>query len=257
MRPYIGICDFTAPEQAHRLLQLIPHGFSHDLMVGVMMSYKTLNNLPTKWARVFPAKKNIRSIFVDDPRVLNTIHYADYATGVDADRQLAYTLAKVEIYGGACLGAIQLDMIWPDPDELKKFREHCNIPIILQVGANAMRECGDDPIATCERLKTYGTTINAVLFDKSMGRGVGMDAALLAKYAGVLSFDCPHLAPAVAGGVGPSSMDLVAPPIRAFPDLSIDAQGRLRKSGNMKDPIDWSMAEDYFTQAVALFSKQP
>lgn len=255
MRPYIGICDFTAPDQVHQLLRLIPHGSSHDLMVGVMMSYKTLNDLPTKWADVFPKKMNIASIFVNDSRVLNTIHYADYAVGADADPLLEVTLSKVQSYGGPHLDAIQLDMIWPDPDELRRFHDNYGIPIILQVGANAMRECGDDPIETCERLKKYGTAIDAVLFDKSMGRGVRMDAALLAKYAGALSFDCPHLLPAVAGGLGPSTLDLVRPLVRAFPDLSIDAQWRLRKSGNMKDPIDWSMAESYLTQSIALFSK--
>lgn len=254
-QPYIGICDFTAREQSERLCTLLPNDFSHKLMVGVMMSYKTLNGLPTKWSNVFPPKKSIASIFIDDRRVMNTIHYADYAVGVGADRELGETLTKVQSYGGQFLDAIQLDMIWPDPDQLGKFHDRFDIPIVLQVGENAMKECGDDPFLVCDRLKLYGDSVDYVLFDKSMGKGKGMDAVLLSRYVGALLSACPQLAPAVAGGLGPTSMDLVAPLIRAYPHISIDAQSKLRANGDAKDPIDWEMAERYLTQAVALFSK--
>ncbi len=255
MRPYIGICDFTAPEQSQDMLKLLPSNFSHDLMVGVMMSRKTLLGLPTKWADVFPRKETIKDIFINDPRVLNTIHYADYETGADRDRSLRLTLeCVVDKYGGEHLDAIQLDMIWPDVAELVRFQRSCDIPIVLQVGANAMELCGDDPLLVRDKLAEYGKAIDCVLFDKSMGKGLGMDAALLAQYVGVLVADLPYLLPVVGGGLGPDTMHLAASLISAHPTLSIDAQGQLRTNGLMF-PIEWKRASRYLAEAVKLYQR--
>ena len=254
MRPYIGICDFTHPKQSEEMASLIPPHFSHDLMVGLMMSHKTLTGLPTKWADVFPKKEAIKDIFINHPRVLNTIHYADYEVGDKRDTALAQTLEAVVHYGGKHLHAIQLDMIWPDPTELLAFRRQHHLPIVLQVGADAMQLEGDDPLRVCERIKTYEDSIDCVLFDKSMGKGKGMDAALLTTYVRALSTACPSMRPAVGGGLGPQTMYLVPSLVGFFPDISIDAQGQLRPDGRLETPIDWVRASSYLKQAIALFA---
>lgn len=254
-RPYIGICDFTAPEQAERLLSCLPPDFSHDLMVGVMMSRKTLNDIPSKWTNVFPKKESIAGIFVHDLRAVNTIHYADYDIGDARDRTLADTLARVQSYGGPYLDAIQLDMIWPDSVEVRRFRERFGIPIVLQVGSKAMQQCGDDPIRVCQRLALYDQSIDYVLFDKSGGEGKGMDAGLLGTYIEVLRSRLPGIMPAVGGGLGPFTMHLVKPLIALYPHISTDMQGQMRSSGNIMFPIEWDRAESAFKQEIALFQE--
>lgn len=252
-RPYIGICDFTAPEQAERLLSFLPPHFSHDLMVGVMMSRKTLYDIPSQWTNVFPKKESIAGIFVPDMRAINTIHYADYDIGDDRDRSLADTLARVQSYGGPYLDAIQLDMIWPDSVEVRRFHERFDIPIVLQVGSKAMQQCGDDPIRVCQRLALYDNSIDHVLFDKSGGEGKGMDAPLLGTYIEAMRSRLPDLMPAVGGGLGPFTMHLVKPLTVLYPHLSMDMQGQMRSSGSIKFPIEWDRAESAYKQAIALF----
>lgn len=95
MKPYIGVCDVASAEQARRLVDLVPYGFSHGVMIGVMMTYKTLNGIPCEWTDVFPKNEDVGAIFIADPRALNTIHYADYAVEAKADHGLAKTLARV------------------------------------------------------------------------------------------------------------------------------------------------------------------
>jgi hypothetical protein len=56
----------------------------------------------------------------------------------------------------------------------------------------------------------------------------------------------------VAGGLGPDSIDMVKPLVKVFPDISIDAQGKLRPSGSALDPIDWDMAGTYLARALEL-----
>ena len=52
---YIGVTDVASVEQAWKLAQTLAEYNLPDvvLMVGLMMSHKTLNGLPTKWSDIF------------------------------------------------------------------------------------------------------------------------------------------------------------------------------------------------------------
>lgn len=54
------------------------------------------------------------------------------------------------------------------------------------------------------------------------------------------------------GGLGPEGIGLVEPLVEEFPDISINAQGRLRPSGSALDPIDWDVAKTYLVRALEL-----
>src|SRR3989344_4760884 len=200
-------------------------GSQRLLHVGVMMSYKTLHGIETKWSKAFPAKEAIVDIFTSDD-VYNCLHYADY----DHKSDLGNTLARAISHGGIGINAMQLDMIWPDPGQVAHgvhtSRRH--IEVILQVGKNAIEEANDDPRVVVQRLEDYEGVIHRVLLDKSMGRGLGMDATALLPFARALKERFPDLGLTVAGGLGPNTMYLVEPLVSEFPDLSIDAQGKLR-----------------------------
>ncbi|MDD3531359.1 MAG: hypothetical protein PHV99_02095 [Candidatus Pacebacteria bacterium] len=227
-------------------------GSDRRLHVGVMMSYKTLNGIETKWAKAFPPKETIASIFGSD-ETFNCLHYADY----DHTPNLWDSLSRAISYGGIGINAVQLDMPWPDPGQVAHgiHTSRRNIEVILQVGKNAIEEVGDDPDEVVRRLEDYEGVIHRVLLDRSMGRGLGMDAAALLPFAHAIRERFPGLDLVAAGGLGPQSINLVEPLVMEFPDLSIDAQGKLRPSGSALDPIDWDMAEEYLIKALALFGE--
>ena len=254
--PYIGITDFTAREQVRNMLRVFLRGSPiwsrHHLHVGVMMSYKTLHGLETRFAKAFPRKEDIADIFSDPvPFRMNCLHYADYETRPN----IAEDLVRAIHYGGIGIHALQLDMIWPDPKQVARAvrTSRKQLGVILQIGAKAMEYAGDNPVTVVERLRAYEGVIERVLLDKSMGRGLGMDAAALALYARAIRKSFPDLGIAVAGGLGPDTLNLVEPLVKEFPGLSIDAQGRLRPSGSALDPIDWNMAEHYLVAALDMF----
>lgn len=251
--PYVGITDFTSFKQVEAMLKVfkkhLKPGSTRRLHVGVMMSRKTLRGIETKWSKAFPPKDTISSIF-GSYETYNCLHYADYDHSKDYWNDLGLAIS----YGGGGLKAVQLDMVWPDCTDIVRtlMVSRRNPEIVLQVGKNAIEQAGNDPLAVVERLKDYEGWISRVLLDKSMGRGIGMDATDLIPYVRAIKEHIPDLGLGVAGGLGPKSMGLVEPLVREFPDLSIDAQGQLRPSGNALDPIDWKMARGYLVQALAL-----
>lgn len=255
-KPYIGITDFMTRDQTLEALgyfhAVTRFKMSHKLMVGVMMSYKTLHKQPTKWAGAFPKSANVSEIFVSHPLAFNTLHYADYTNS-----DVAESIAHAILYGGVNLHALQLDMVWPDKKDIATtvVSQDRPISVILQVGSKAMAEVDDDPIKVIQKLRDYGDTIDGVLFDKSMGQGKPMDAQVLMPYVEEVYEHLPRLRVAVAGGLGPDTMHVVEPIVARFPDISIDAQERLRPSGSALDPIDWELANKYLEEASKMFAK--
>ncbi len=254
MNPYIGITDFSNAKQVQDMLvvfnQHLSKNSSRKLHVGVMQSYKTFYGLPSKWQNVFPAKEILDQIFFCN-HVYNCLHYADYDNKTDYK-----TLSQVIFYGGIYLNAIQLDMIWPDPGQVASGVHTSRKPIevILQIGTQAIYDAENDPEIVVEKLADYENVIHRVLLDKSMGKGIGMDAGVLAPFVRAIKKSFPKLGIGVAGGLGPNTMHLAEPLVKEFSDISIDAQGKLRKTGNALDPIDWDLAEIYLIEALKLLA---
>lgn len=259
--PTIGITDFTDSRQARDMKSVLHRIWNGGpplarLHVGVMMSYKTFMGLPTKWADVFPKKEDVASIFLNSNETLNVLHYADY-NAQDCDLS---TLQKAAHLSGPWCAAVQLDVIWPNPRRVRDFRKYAfwGNKVILQVGGNALEEIRHDASALVERLHEYGDGIDGVLLDESMGRGKPMNAARLIPFVDAIraSSGLHRLAITVAGGLGPDTLHLVEPVIERYGGkVSIDAQGRLRPSGDAKDPIDWDMAGRYLKRAAAMYCK--
>lgn len=255
-KPYIGITDFTryfetiATQEYFRRCDGPSSG--HFLHVGVMMSRKTLNGIPSKWSNVFPKNKDIANIFAKDKNTLNVLHYADY-DGVD----VAKNLAKATEWGYTEMDALQLDMIWPDSAVIKNYRQkHPDTKIILQVNSKSLAVVDHRPANLFERLDLYGRSVDYVLLDMSMGRGRDLDINHLLPYLMAIDKNRPDLGLVVAGGLCAKTLPLIASLVGAFPNLSIDAQSKLRPSGNAMDPLDWNMAREYLEVAVKLFSER-
>ena len=250
--PYVGITDFMTFEQVRRMLAVfkanLKLGQNRRLHFGVMMSYKTLHELESKWTNAFPPKETIANIFESD-ETMNCLHYADY-DATDVFQSLAQAIS----FGAIGINALQLDMVWPDPGHVASavHASRKQLEVILQVGRNAIEQANNDPKEVVERLRDYEGVAQHVLLDKSMGRGHGMNAVGLIPFARAIKEAFPDLGIVVAGGLGPESVRLVEPLVKEFPDVSIDAQGKLRPSGSALDPIDWGMAKTYLVKALRL-----
>ena len=258
MQPYIGITDFTARHQVEAMLEVFKTnrrpGSDRLLHVGVMMSYKTLHGFPSSWSKMFPPKEHIADIFsAKDDALYHCLHYADY----DSQPELANSLTQAIAYGGYGLNAIQLDMVWPDPKEIEAAIAVSRKPVevILQVGEEALAHAENDPLILVDTLEQYEGIVHRVLIDKSGGQGRGMDAESLAPFVQIVIESFPGWGIGVAGGLGPNTMSLATPLAKHHADvLSIDAQGRLRPSGNAKEePIHWDLAAEYLCEGLAMF----
>ena len=236
MKPYIGITGFMSGGEVRVMLNLMPKNCSRKLMVGALIDWRTLNGLtPNKWPNRYPAIKEISGIFTDHQAVLNLAHYHT--------RELTTLYWQLEDIIKSCgpnLHGLQLNIAWPDPMILKLLRAKPGIQIVLQVGDRAFEMIRHSP----ERLATkiaeeYDGLIDRVLLDPSGGTGKEFDPAEIAEYLSALKktrldFGL-NFGLGVAGGLSSKNLRRVEPLLSEFPDLSIDAEGRLRNSDDQLD----------------------
>lgn len=259
MAPYIGITGVMTPQEVRYLTKEIPSAPSHDLMLGVLVSWKTLQGIPNKYPRLFPSVARISEILEEEhPHLVKLIHYS-----VDKEQEdtLSDQLLRLVDIAGSRIHGFQLNIAWPHLLELEKFRKvHAAMRLILQIGpvAMAMTAVGreESPQRLCEQTRDYVSLVDDVLLDASAGKGLPLDPGWTQQYLSVLwqryRF---HLGLGVAGGLGPGpELNRVRPLLSNTPwhkTLSIDAQAGVHDPET--EDLDHFGAASYYVQALRMF----
>src|SRR5437868_5866280 len=115
--PYVGVTGFMSRPEVVEALAMVPRGSVRRLMVGVLMSSKTLVGQINKWPGRYPKKDAIVDIFIDDPRALNLIHY-----NTDNPEALFTQLAEITKLAGPNLDGFQLNIAWPPISQIENWR---------------------------------------------------------------------------------------------------------------------------------------
>ena len=236
--PYIGITGFTTPAEVSAVLAALPAEPSRLLMCGVLLSNALLSGESSDAPNRCPPPDAIASIFSNDPRCLNLIHYRPRA-GVN----LADALARASAIGGPNCHGVQINATrgvpWPDPATLVEYRERSQPQrIVLQAGREAMASVDADSHRLAQRCAEYAGIVTDVLVDASEGLGLPLDATRSADYLDALASTAPGLGLVVAGGLSADNIDeLLSPLLPRWAAVNIDAEGRLRDADDRLDVV--------------------
>lgn len=249
MKPYIGITGFMTQTEVRTVLEAMRQGDSRKLMVGVLASQKTAQGQEDKWPHRYPRVEDIAEIFTNHATALNLIHYNTKEPKTLYDQLMALTE-----HGGPHLHGFQLNIAWPDPKALIAYRaRYPEKIIVLQIGSAAFTSMNNYPYLLAERIaQDYECKglVDYVLLDPSGGHGKPFDTTTARRYLNALKARGIKCSFGVAGGLSPTTLTLVEPLLKEFPDLSIDAEGRLR---DVNDTLDLQVAIDYVLYALQMF----
>jgi len=220
-------------------------------MVGVLASYKSLRSLPMReqWAKQTPPSDKLGSIFFEHPQVLNLIHYS---AGAAEDHDFDRDLIDLSHHAGLAHHGFQLNMAWPSPTALHRVHGQDwlgGLTIVLQIGPRAIALAGGTLEGVVDKLKQYTGLAQYVLLDGSGGLGRALNVEWARQYLRAFRDARLPFSLGVAGGLGPNSMEPVQELIAEFPDLSWDAQGRLR---NRDHALNTILACEYLDLSYAL-----
>lgn len=254
-KPYIGITGITKPSEVRAVLSMLPENGNRKLMVGVLVTWKSLRDIKTKpkWARQMPDPSVMNPIFLNDKRVVNLVHFS---TEEGQESSVLGDLLKIHNLAGKNFHGFQLNLAWPYIEMLRRYRRLVGFEprIVLQIGQKAIGMTSGTPQGIVEMLSRYIHLVNDILLDPSSGLGKPFDTEQARVILREIKRQNWHIGLGVAGGLGPDSLNLVQPLIEEFPELSIDAQGRLR---NAEYDLDIEAAKTYVLRASQMFSQAP
>lgn len=244
-QPYIGITGFTQLHEVAEILRLMPYENTHLLMVGVLVNGALLRLGCENTNKRFAKTKNIKDIFIYNPKVLNIIHYCN-----SSQKNMFSDLERLIEISGPNLHGFQLNMRWPNISILKEFKEkYPRMKIVLQIERNDFDELSSDQMAI--KLNHYINLAEYVILDTSMGAGIQMDTNLLISYANAIK-NISNLNIVFAGGLCAKNISIIKPIIELFPSASIDAEGQLMDTNGA---LDMQKTCNYLQAALKMFQK--
>lgn len=249
--PYIGVTGFTEPGQVEFALSAFPKESNRALMIGILVSKGGLKGEQNQawFRRRVPPVDVIGQLVSSDSRALNIFHYL-----TDEPETLGEQL--ISMYGtfGPLLHGFQINfLIWPDPENLRTFRNKFpRARLILQITDQAFGTILGSPKRLAARLQSYRHIFTNILLDASAGQGKALDANFLMPFLDAIHTSGldEYFGITVAGGLSASTLKVLEPIVSAYPDISIDAEGRLR---DMNDALDQTAVRSYLLEAATLF----
>lgn len=235
----VGITGFTTRAEVDAARAVLSADI--PLMVGVLVSEKSLRGeRPRLWRR-YPRPEDVAGIFSDDPRCLNLIHYcADEPPGPT-------TLDHLITTAGPHLHGFQFNGAWPKPATLALLSGR---HVVLQV-----RPIDGDPDAL-DRLRAAFDALRKcrahVLIDGSGGRGIPLHPDVADAWGMTIRGHFGNDVGLVfAGGLGPEHLWRLAAPIQDF-NASIDVEGPVR-DGDEGGVLNPNKVRDFLRVAGEIF----
>ena len=272
--PYVGIAGFTTVHEvrsiAADLYTMSPYGTpqagGRRLAVGVLASWKTLNGEAAGNPERYPRIDDVRALFdaAVDPirhyspglgqkegdgttleikdRTLRIIHYNSREPDLPAQ------VARLCEAAGPNLDGFQLNVVWPKSEEIRDIaQEYPALRLILQINREMYSNVGRNTQLLVNELRAkYFPHVTDFLFDMSGGTGAQMDMeeatrVLEALYASFGGVEKGGVGIGVAGGLEYRNVYGLKPLLDRWPDLSFDAEGRVRDSfvNAKKETVTW------------------
>ena len=165
--PYIGVTGFMSRAEVDEVLKAIPAGAERLLMVGVLVSSKTMQGIPNKWPKRYPSADQIAGIFPDHRLALNLVYF-----NTKDPSELLSQMLEVTKLGGENFHGFQLNIKWPNPYTLEEYKkEYPDKIIVLQCGEAALDAVSCNPTILVEVAENYIGVCDYLLVDPSGGLG--------------------------------------------------------------------------------------
>lgn len=263
-RPYIGVTGVDNVPHGKAIVQaFLNEGLgidqsTHMGMVGVLVSERSLRT--QEGSTKYPNLAIIRNIFrTTRGKTFNTLHYHTYREK-DLAGQLQRLLVDSYLFPDGLCDGIQLNIRWPDVEEIRKTRtQFPYLKIILQLGPRVLDA---SPESITSQLTPYTELINYALIDPSGGRNRLLAVNTAAPVHNQIRAAFPDLALAFAGGYNSTNVNtrlwLLFQTV-GTKKFGIDAQGGLRSQSieGESAPLSVNRARKYVHNATLFFQSNP
>lgn len=259
IKPYIGVTGIMCRnDYLHCAMPFNMGHFTHQLMAGILVSSKTKDGILNGYPKRYPPIESVKALIPGGIDSLNLIHY-----NTDNPDRLADEMAEVLSFCDERIDGFQLNVCWPEVSQFEEFYKKANrkTVIILQIGRHALEQVNFVPKLLIRKIRSgYLDFIHGILIDPSGGKDQAYEREGIRDYLAELYNADLRINIGIAGGLHggfcPNGRDnfldfALKPLAQMYPDLSIDAEGRLRDAD---DNLDYQEVGKYIHESQAIFN---
>lgn len=248
-RPYVGVSGVSSPKEQEHIRKVVQPIIDKDraTLFGVKATHgpqwleqrSALSGYSK--THYYPVGKKIKKSL--NPLSKNEmgiaqVHLDPIAAAKEGIREREYEkrfIEKLVARRAVWLSGVQFDRLdWDTYNYTELLQQVKNEvgTVILQCHGEIMQR--HTPGQVVERLKLYEGLVDHVLFDASEGRGIPMQPQKLKPFVNAV-YSIPDLGVGVAGGLDDRYIiSRLGTLLSDFPDLSFDAEGKLRADDKKK-----------------------
>ena len=240
----------------------------HIPMLGFLVSYKTLNNLPTK-NKKYPSIEKIPQLLTEAGKgIFTTLHYNTPEEKIDRLVEQVKTLFDKIYQENLCRG-IQLNIKSLPVKQVQKIKEYFSeMKIIFQ--ANKSVTFQKTPSQIADYINDYGNLLSYVLIDPSGGEGLNFNIKTSVDIFNEIRNKNPDLAIGFAGGLSGKNVKKIILGLKSrlnHDNFSIDAESGLRDNhkcrmyeyhkydNNSSDILNIGKVKDYLQSSSLVFDR--
>lgn len=258
-RPYIGITGFMEADEVTACLnywrQVTNPTPQYLLMIGVLVSSKTITGHANAWSNKFPKRQYFRRIFQRSDYLFNCLHFATR----DPERLYDHLMLALEYSNGLADG-IQLNLVWPDEAALWRVKtQYPRLKFVLQVSPHLAGYLLMSPAQIANTINVkYGRVIDYVLVDFSRGFGKQLPLTEVCKFLSLIEMVNPQISLGTCGGLEADNLrQTIGKLITDYPQLSFDTERRLRDDSPLSGQLDLAAAKAYLQTAATILGALP
>ena len=178
-----------------------PNQPTHLLMLGFLVSYKTLHGQTTTNRRYFSIEQISKLVTGLPPSVLPMIHYnsREMETLAEQVTKIFDEATEAGMYATGLCRALQLNIVWPNAAQVGEIKNKFPaMRLVFQASQKAME--GRTPTEIAEGIRSYGDVFSYVLIDPSGGKGIEFDIQHSLAVYNTVRNKLPDLTVGFAGG---------------------------------------------------------
>lgn len=249
-QPYIGVSGIGHYEQHGEIIDLAlrerPDLLGYFIMIGIQATGKTqVLDIPNKRGQMWhPVGDSIAEAASNEDSGFTKPYIHVFFDGKnELEQGVANVMRRTRHY----VQGLQFNgLAWLDTDYrpfLSIFKaDYPSQSIILQAGSITLDN--HSPSELADGLKTM--PVDYLLLDPSGGEGKQMDLTRIRNYVDEIYQSQLPVGVAVSGGLDAQNVEgLIGPLMEEYPDLSCDAEGRLRKGAEGSTMIDIDAVDAY------------
>ncbi|MEA2003342.1 MAG: hypothetical protein U9O53_00085, partial [archaeon] len=261
---YIGVTGVSSIDEVSQVkgivdrmktASLLPH--DKKVMLGYLVSYKTLNSKPTANRR-YPLIKDLPAMLeAAGDNIFTMIHYNSTELNTLAE-QVSEIFAFENIYERNLCKAFQLNITWPDPKAIENIKSsYPDIMFVLSLTKDAIS--GNTPEQILENTEQYNGLADYILIDPSGGEGKPFDIEHSALIYRELRNHFTTEKIGFAGGFDPDNISRrlgILIHELGTTDFSIDTEKGVRIPLSQKygdDLFSAEKIEEYLTSSTSIF----